>query len=54
MGFNPNTQSREGSVGMTNVRKRISRFAGCGISIDSREGVGTTITLHYSKDLQNS
>ena len=54
MGFNPNTQSREGSVGMTNVRKRISRFAGCGISIDSREGVGTIITLHYSKDLQNS
>ena len=54
MGFNPGVPGREGSVGLPNVRKRISRFAGCGISIDSREGEGTTIILHYSKKLQNS
>ena len=53
-GFNPGAPGRDGSVGLPNVRKRISRFAGCGLTIDSREGDGTTITLHYSKNLQNS
>ena len=54
MGFSPDAQDRERSVGLPNVRKRMSRFTGCGITIGSREGEGTAVTLHYSKDLQNN
>ena len=54
MGFDPGAQDKQDSIGLPNVRKRISRFRGCSIDIDSQVGKGTTITLHYNKMLQNS
>lgn len=54
MGFDPESQKKKESIGLPNVRKRISRFVGCGIDIESRAGEGTTVTLHYNKNLQNT
>ena len=54
MGFDPDIQKKKDSIGLPNVKKRINRFAGCGIDVESRTGEGTTITLHYNKILQNS
>ena len=52
MGFDPGAQAKKTSIGLPNVRKRISRFAGCGIHVESNPGEGTCISLHYQKILQ--
>ncbi len=37
------------AIGLKNIRKRLDRFEGCGINIRSRQGVGTEITLFFTK-----
>ena len=54
MGFDPGAQAKKTSIGLPNVRKRISRFAGCGIHVESTPGAGTSISLHYQKILEKS
>lgn len=39
------------SVGMKNVRKRLSHFNGCSIQFESKVHIGTKVVLSYPKDL---
>ena len=49
LGFDPEAAEEEGSIGLRNVRRRLSRFPGCGMEIRSAPGQGTTVTLIYAK-----
>jgi len=51
-GFDPTAAYQGRSVGLANVRRRISQFPGCGIRIESTPGVGTKVVLIYKKFLQ--
>ena len=51
MGFDPD-KVRSESVGLPNVRQRISGFADCSMDMESTPGVGTRVFLHISKNLQ--
>lgn len=51
VGFDPSVAFDERSIGLANVRRRLSQFPGCGIRIDSKPGVGTKIVLIYQKNL---
>lgn len=53
VGFDLNSFQKETSIGITNVRKRISQFRGCGMEIESAPNHGTKVTLKYQKILQN-
>ena len=39
-------------VGITNIRQRLRRYAGCRLSFESRPGVGTTAKIVYSKNIK--
>ena len=49
LGFDPAAAAAEGSIGLGNVRRRLSRFPGCGIEIESAPGRGTRVALSYRK-----
>ena len=49
-GFDPGAESEEGGIGLQNVCRRLSRFPGCGMEIESAPGAGTTVTLFYTKN----
>ena len=51
MGFDP-SKVRSESVGLPNVRQRISGFADCSMDMRSTPGKGTRVFLHISKNLQ--
>lgn len=48
-GFDPTAATEAGSIGLGNVRRRLSRFPGCGIEIESAPGQGTRVVLSYQK-----
>lgn len=48
LGFDP-AAAADGSIGLNNVRRRLSRFPGCGIEIESAPGRGTRVVLSYQK-----
>ena len=49
LGFDPSAAAEDGSIGLSNVRRRLSRFPGCGIEIESAPGRGTHVVLFYRK-----
>ena len=49
LGFDPAAAAAEDSIGLGNVRRRLSRFPGCGIEIESAPGRGTRVVLSYRK-----
>ena len=51
LGFDPAAAAEAGSIGLSNVRRRLSRFPGCGIEIESAPGQGTRVVLSYQKEL---
>lgn len=51
IGFEMNDSIFEKSVGMQNVKKRLSKFDGCNIQIESRLKVGTKVVVVYPKNL---
>lgn len=51
MGFDVEENEKKHSIGLDNVCKRMQRFEGCDIKIESEIGIGTTIRLIYSKNI---
>lgn len=54
LGFDLAEQPKEQSIGLSNVRKRITKFKGCSLEIASTRGYGTTVVLIYQKELENA
>ena len=52
IGFDPEGEAVQRSIGLGNVHRRIAQFPGCSISIESHPGEGTKVTLRYEKYLQ--
>ena len=52
-GFDTSMAYKEQSVGLKNIRKRISAFEGCSLEIASAPGCGTTAVLIFRKILRN-
>ena len=50
VGFDPAAAVADGAIGLGNVRRRLSRFPGCGIHIQSAPGQGTRVVLTYRKE----
>ena len=50
LGFDPAAAAEAGAIGLSNVRRRLSRFPGCGIEIESAPGRGTRVLLSYRKE----
>lgn len=48
-GFVPET--KEGGIGLANIRARLEKHRGCFITIESAPGKGTKVTLRYPEDL---
>ena len=48
------TEGRDGSIGLSNVHARIHKTFGadCGVTIDSREGEGTTVRLRFPAEVR--
>lgn len=53
VGFSPDSTDNSKSVGLDNVRKRLSRFDGCYMTIDSQPGMGTKVVLRFAKNYDN-
>lgn len=53
VGFDLVSANGEQSIGLNNVRKRMSRFPGCSVRIESTLGVGTKVVLIYGKTEKN-
>ncbi|MEE1086061.1 MAG: histidine kinase [Schaedlerella sp.] len=51
VGFEMNEEVFKKSVGMKNVKRRLSQFEGCSISIQSQPSYGTKVVLLYPKNL---
>ncbi len=49
-GFDPAAAAAAGAIGLGNVRRRLRRFPGCGIHIQSAPGQGTRVVLTYRKE----
>ncbi|MDO5136177.1 MAG: histidine kinase [Eubacteriales bacterium] len=52
VGFDTALPQKEESIGMKNVKKRISGYAGCSMHVESHPGVGTKVILIYQKKLK--
>jgi len=50
VGFDIGKVDRAHSIGLQNVKKRMSHFEGCGINIESNIGSGTKVKMFFSKD----
>lgn len=50
VGFDIGKVDRAHSIGLQNVKKRMSHFEGCGINIESTIGSGTKVKMFFSKD----
>lgn len=53
VGFSLDSAEKSKSVGLDNVRKRLSRFDGCFMTIESQPGVGTKVVLRFAKNFDN-
>lgn len=53
VGFSLDAAENNKSVGLDNVRKRLSRFDGCFMTIESQPGVGTKVVLRFAKNYDN-
>ena len=53
VGFDLENAAGEGSIGLENVRRRLSRFPGCGMRMTSMPGIGTKVILIYGKNIEN-
>ena len=53
VGFSLDSTENSKSVGLDNVRKRLSRFDGCYMTIDSQPGMGTKVVLRFAKNYDN-
>ncbi|HWR18203.1 MAG TPA: histidine kinase [Clostridia bacterium] len=51
VGFTPDNETTNQSVGITNIKTRMSRYPGCTIEIKSEKGIGTSVLLRYSDSL---
>jgi LytS/YehU family sensor histidine kinase len=51
VGYTQDNESAGRSVGITNIRTRMSRYPGCTIEIESEPGLGTSVLLRYSDSL---
>ena len=52
LGFDPEAVKERGSIGMENVRQRMSRFPNSALEITSSPGMGTRVVL-YGKQGEN-
>ncbi|MCE5236386.1 MAG: histidine kinase [Clostridiaceae bacterium] len=51
VGYTPDHEAAGQSVGISNIRTRMSRYPGCTIEIESGPGFGTSVLLRYSDSL---
>ena len=51
VGFVPDNESDVQSVGISNIRTRMSRYPGCTIEIESEPDCGTSVLLRYADSL---
>ncbi len=51
VGFDPMEVDETRSIGLGNVRRRLCRFQGCSMRIESAPGKGTRVVLSYLKDI---
>jgi len=51
VGYTPGSETSEHSVGIQNIRTRMRQHPGCFVSVESKPGRGTTVTLRYSDSL---
>lgn len=54
LGFNPGEEGKRGSVGLSNLRRRIAQFPDCRLEIRSAPGEGTRVFLFVPKNLESS
>ena len=50
VGFDTKEVDKVHSIGLQNIKKRMSRFEGCGINIESVIGRGTKVEIFFTKD----
>jgi sensor domain CHASE-containing protein len=51
VGYTPDNETTNQSVGISNIRTRMNRYPGCTIEIKSEKGIGTSVLLRYSDSL---
>lgn len=51
VGYTPGEETSKLSVGIQNIRTRMSRFSGCSVSVESAPERGTTVSLRYADNL---
>ncbi len=51
VGYTPGDETSEHSVGIQNIRTRMEQYPGCSLSVDSKPGRGTVVTLRYAEHL---
>lgn len=51
VGYTPGDEASEHSVGIQNIRMRMSQYPGCSITVESAPGQGTTVLLRYADNL---
>ncbi len=51
VGFAPGDDTSNHSVGIANIRARMSQYPGCAIEVESEPGRGTRVVLRYSDSL---
>jgi sensor histidine kinase YesM len=48
VGYTPGDEKPGRSIGINNIRARMSQFPGCSMDVTSAPGRGTTVVLRYS------
>ena len=51
VGYHPGGENRSNSIGIQNIRTRMSQYPGCSVSVTSEPGRGTTVLLRYADHL---
>ena len=51
IGYTPGGETSAHSIGIQNIRTRMSQYPGCSMSVISEPGRGTTVTLRYADNL---
>ena len=51
IGYHPGGETRSNSIGIQNIRTRMSQYPGCSVSVTSEPGRGTTVLLRYADHL---
>ena len=50
VGFDIEELNKAHSIGLKNVKKRMSHFEGCGMDMESIVGIGTKVIIYFSKN----